>query len=286
VVGIVAFGPGCALGRTRSGSHLPFVWPGDQAESKPWCGFSDPPGLDYRKEDFESAESTATSALKSNPEDPDLRSLLHHIYSAQKKYAESEKVIIDLIRDYPREARYFAFYARLMLETMHTDKAQRLAEEALRIEPEDISAMTVSILCDVINSKGEDVSDKLTKLVIEHPESEHTARSVLMVLIDRKNYKEALNVAQQLLRIDPSDEGMVNVIKELRIETHPTMLPLYPLIRWGWHASAVLWLAGIVMIRLSGQYLGEPATGILTLVWLGYIIYSWVYPPILRRILN
>jgi hypothetical protein len=73
-------------------------------------------------------------------------------------------------------------------------------------------------------------------------------------------------------------------VRELRIQNHWTMKPLWPLQKWGWGASAAMWAGALVFTRV----LEKAAPGAVfpfVMFWLAYAVYSWVWPPILRRIL-
>ena len=45
-----------------------------------------------------------------------------------------------------------------------------------------------------------------------------------------------------------------------------------------------MWLGGIVVIRALSRSAPELA-GPVAFTWLAYCIYSWVWPPLIRRIL-
>jgi hypothetical protein len=62
------------------------------------------------------------------------------------------------------------------------------------------------------------------------------------------------------------------------------MKPLWPLQKWGWGASAAMWLGGVVLIRGLARTAPDIATPV-AFVWLGYCVYSWVWPPLIRKIL-
>jgi hypothetical protein len=63
------------------------------------------------------------------------------------------------------------------------------------------------------------------------------------------------------------------------------MLPLWPMQRWGWGAAIGLWLAINVILRVLASQGAEWAdlTIALSFGFLAYVIYSWVWPPLLRR---
>ena len=55
-------------------------------------------------------------------------------------------------------------------------------------------------------------------------------------------FDEAHRIAQAAMRADPANEHLVNLVRELRIQNHWSMKPLWPLQKWGWGASAAMWI--------------------------------------------
>jgi hypothetical protein len=52
--------------------------------------------------------------------------------------------------------------------------------------------------------------------------------------------------------------------------------------RWGYLASFIIWLGGIVVFSIVVKY-DEEAGGTIILAIIAYVIYSWVWPPVVRR---
>ncbi|HEX6636649.1 MAG TPA: hypothetical protein VF033_03240, partial [Steroidobacteraceae bacterium] len=95
---------------------------------------------------------------------------------------------------------------------------------------------------------------------------------------------EAHRVAQGAMRADPANQHLVELVRELRIQNHWSMKPLWPLQKWGWGASIGMWLGAVITFRV----LDKAAPGIAlpaALVWIAYAIYSWVWPSLIRKIL-
>ena len=66
------------------------------------------------------------------------------------------------------------------------------------------------------------------------------------------------------------------------------MVPLYPLQRWGWAGSVGIWFA-VVLLLQTGVLNNTPLRdyqGAIALAFLAFVVYSWVWPPILRRIVK
>lgn len=108
---------------------------------------------------------------------------------------------------------------------------------------------------------------------------------VVIALQQRGDLREARRVAQELVRAQPDNEQLVDLARSLTVQAHWSMLPLWPMQKWGWGASFALWLIAIVGIRALGK-VNDTAGGVFAIVFLIYVVYSWVWPPILRRLLR
>ena len=117
-----------------------------------------------------------------------------------------------------------------------------------------------------------------------HPESLSSVHALVVALVDAGRIDEAHRLSQDALRSDPANEHLVELVRELRIQNHWSMKPLWPLQKWGWGASAAIWIGSIVLIRGLSTRAPEIA-GPVSFVLLGYCIYSWVWPSLIRRIL-
>jgi predicted Zn-dependent protease len=239
--------------------------------------------VDWMADQKRAAEDTARQVLVSDPHHAPARALLAGILSETGEYAEAELLLISLLREYPESADLYGRYSRLMLRTLHLDKAEQLAREGLRYEPENDECLMAAALCETARS-GARPNEGLAKLVQAHPESLSSVHALVVALVDAGRINEAHRIAQAALRGDPANEHLVALVRELRIQSHWSMKPLWPLQKWGWGASAAMWLGGIVLIRFLYKAAPELAMPV-SFAWLGYCIYSWVWPPLVRRIL-
>jgi tetratricopeptide (TPR) repeat protein len=221
--------------------------------------------------------------LVSAPEHAPARQLLANLLIEKHEYADAELLLIGLLREFPEHADFYGRYARLMLRTLHLDKAQQLASEGLRYDPENAECLLAVALCDTARG-GARPNPALARLLTGHPESLSTVHALVIALVESGRLDEAHRIAQGAMRADPANENLVTLVRELRIQNHWTMKPLWPLQKWGWGASAGLWLGGMFVASTLRRVAPEAATP-FAFLWLGYAIYSWVWPSILRRIL-
>jgi hypothetical protein len=123
-------------------------------------------------------------------------------------------------------------------------------------------------------------------MLAHNPEDLHTLMLVCVALQRSGKLRAALAVAQELLRAQPMNASLVSLVKHLRWRTHWTMLPLWPLQRYGWGASIALWLACVIGLRFVDRLASPGAAQAISYAVLGYVIYSWVWPGLLKRWLD
>jgi len=239
--------------------------------------------VDWIADQNDQAEATARQVLVQSPDHAPARGLLASILMERKAYADAEQMLIGLLRDYPESADLYGRYSRLMLVTLHLDKAEQLAREGLRYDPEDHQCLLAIALCETARH-GARPNEGLAKLLQAHPESLSSVHALVVALLDAGRIDEAHRLSQDALRSDPANENLVNLVRELRIQNHWSMKPLWPLQKWGWGASIAMWIGSIVIIRALAANAPQIA-GPASFVLLGYCAYSWIWPSLIRRIL-
>jgi predicted Zn-dependent protease len=239
--------------------------------------------VDWLADHNEPAEATTRQVLVMSPHHAPARQLLAALLTEKGELADAELLLIELLRDYPESADLYGRYARLMLRTLHLDKAEQLAHEGLRYDPDDSQCLQAAALCETARS-GARPNEGLAKLLKAHPESLSSVHALVVALVDAGRVDEAHRLAQGALRADPANEHLVTLVRELRIQNHWSMKPLWPLQKWGWGASAAMWLGGVVLIRGLSRSAPEVAVPV-AVAWLVYCVYSWVWPPLIRKIL-
>jgi tetratricopeptide (TPR) repeat protein len=242
--------------------------------------------VDYSEDQLTAADETVNTVLAQDPQHYGARTLRGEIYEAQKRYPEAEAVWIDLLRDYPESPDCYASYADLMLRTLHLEKAERLTQEGLRLEPTHKQCLYIASLIHIIQGRSRSESNEhLQQLLKEHPERIHSLLALVVALEERGDSPGALRVAQQLVATRPDSQQFVDLVRALRRQNHWSLLPLYPMRRWGWGGAAAVTVIGIIGVRVAAQTLPQSTAEIIGFIWLGYVIYSWVWPGILKKLI-
>jgi len=243
---------------------------------------------DYMDSDHDAARATIGTLLDIAPDSYEGRFLLSRIDAEDNRHADAERTVIDLLHDYPEDPALYAHYASIMLETFHTEKAERLAAEALRRDPDNEEALNVQVLVSFANSDDAERQRRLQTLLTEYPDSMTSAVRMVQLLLDKGKHAEAYELSRELVQHDPGNRALVEMASELRMSSHWSMLPLWPMRKWGWGGSIGIWFAAMLLLQ-SGVFEGEGREHLLTgfiVLLLSYVVYSWVWPPILRRLMR
>ncbi|NHZ79924.1 tetratricopeptide repeat protein [Massilia sp. CCM 8695] len=238
--------------------------------------------LDYLTDRRDAARATLHSVLGSSPGHVAARSLLATLYQDSEELPAAEAMLLDLLKEYPESGHLYARYAMLMYRTMHLDKAQALAHEALRLEPDDELALIACMMGDLIEGRRSAGQERLSVMMSRHPESLSTARMLITHLVQRGKYRAAKRIAIELLKQHPDSHEILTLVVELDALSHWSMLPLWPLNRWGWGATIGLWVLTVIVINGAGR-VAPHAVGPLSAGLIGYCVYSWIFPSLLKR---
>ena len=100
------------------------------------------------------AEDAVRQVLVVAPEHAPARQLLATLLTERDECADAELLLIGLLREYPENADLYGRYARLMLRTLHLEKAEQLAQEGLRYDPENDECLLAIALCETARGGG------------------------------------------------------------------------------------------------------------------------------------
>ena len=239
--------------------------------------------VDWVEDRLDDAQQTLKQLLKLDPSHYGARIVLGKLLAERKDVGGAEQVWIGLLREYPEDADVFAEYSELMLRTMHAEKAVKVAKEGLRHNPEHEHCLYVVAMAELIEGRGMGKNRNLAELIARHPERLRTGVALMIALQERGRSREAMRISQQLLLSQPHSPEMLENARILKAEAHWSMRPLYPVRRWGWPAAIGLWVAFAFGLPLIAPGLPREVVGGLTIAWVIYAIYSWVWPPLLRK---
>jgi tetratricopeptide (TPR) repeat protein len=240
---------------------------------------------DYLDEQWDEALAGVRQVLLHEPHEQTARVLYFELLVQKKDYREAERVILELLREYPEHAHYYGRYASLMVDTLNLAKARQLAREGLKYDAEDAECLALQAICDFIEQPAGATSHALQQLLVRHPQSVRTLLLVAAALEERGDPRGAHRILQELVRAQPDNETLVSIARQLTVNTHWSMLPLWPMQRFGWAGSVGLWLIFFFGLRFAARA-NAPLAGTLAIVVLVYVVYSWTWPALLKRLMR
>ncbi|HET9942507.1 MAG TPA: tetratricopeptide repeat protein, partial [Terriglobia bacterium] len=173
---------------------------------------------DYLLDEEDSAIATVKRVSTLEPEEPSARLLYFELLLGKNQPVEAERVILELLRDYPEHSHYYGRYAHLMLKTLNLGKARQLADEGLRYDSESDECLAVKTVCDLIERPAGATSQSLQQLLARHPESLRTLLLVIVALEERGDIKAAERLSRELVQANPSNEALVEMAHAFRIK--------------------------------------------------------------------
>lgn len=237
----------------------------------------------FRDDAHSEALDAVEDLLQDAPELHEARLLHARLLREDGRLAESERELLELLREAPEDAVLMAHYAMTVLRAGQFDKADALVREAVRREPENHFVLFVAALCDMAQGRPVADSRAFEDMLRLEPDAESTLRTMAVALYREHKLGPAQELVQLLVRQSPHDRSVVNLAAAIRFENHWSMRPLYPVMRWGWNASIGIYVAVMVLLQLGRGILPPPLIVALSIAWISWAVYSWVWPPILKR---
>jgi tetratricopeptide (TPR) repeat protein len=241
--------------------------------------------LAYARDAFALASAQTDAVLAREPQDYAGRLLKSRIARATGALGDAEASLLDLLADHPADPHLLSEYALTCLHGGQIDKARKLAAEALRIDPACELALVALTAIDTLLEQPIERQAALKTLLEQNPGARHTLKLLIGAQLTQLD-AGAQAASAQLVRAAPNDPYAIELARAVRFQNHWTMLPLKPLMRFGWGGAIALYVAGMLFFNLTRGVLPPPIHFALVMLWLCYVIYSWVWPPLLKRYLE
>jgi tetratricopeptide (TPR) repeat protein len=232
-------------------------------------------------ERFDQARRAAEEGLRL---DADSLALLAMAAAAEARLGvldEAERHLLAALRLEPESTFLLASYADVLMQGGAVAKASRVLERADRIDPDDPAVIRARITLAYISNKDREAERQSRRLLAEvDPEDPYGHAMLGAQASNRGSFRRASEHFDTAARHDLSDEDAVGLARIGRVEAHPLFWPLWPIQRFG---PAKLWVAAIgtfALLRAAGL---EEALVVLLPIYLVWIAYTWIVPPLARR---
>lgn len=238
--------------------------------------------LEWMDGQLEEAARWCQAVLQDRPSSERARYLLAGICADQGDLKQAETLYQSLLADFPDDVDYLAGLSLLLFQTVNHDRARVLAEHAISLEPGNRRALQAVFLGALLDEDRARVDAIIETVMNDDPEALQNARTLLIVLQNRRRYTEALQLARQLLRAQPDNPDIVESVIALTHRAHWSMAPL----RWiddFVQATVGLGIVGLALVSWTEAGFGlRLAGGGLV----AFTLYCWVWPPVLRALIR
>lgn len=230
---------------------------------------------------FDDARRAAEEGLRLETQSLALLALASAAEARCGRLDEAERHLHEALRLEPESPFLLAAYADLLMRGGAVEKADRVLDRAERIDPDDPTVIRARIALAYVRNKDREAERHSRRLLAEvDPEDPYGHAMLGAQASNRGAFRRASEHFDTAARYDLSDPDAVDLARIGRVEAHPVFWPLWPIQRFG---PAKLWVAAIgtfALLRAAGF---EEALVVLLPIYLVWIAYTWIVPPLARR---
>ncbi|MFI5707348.1 tetratricopeptide repeat protein [Kribbella sp. NPDC051620] len=212
-----------------------------------------------------------------------LLQLLGSALRAAGQLQEAEAVYLQGLSLNPNEPDLLLGYAIVCLAAGQTEKAAALVERAASFAPESAAVSSARAQVAFAQGRHKDMrrhSQEALSADPDDPGAQALHGTASMLTGDaRSGYRSLASAAAN----NPADGELRGAAREAKLITHPLLRPLLPFQRFN---PLVVWICAIAIIY-GLRYAGFVVlANVAAIGWFAFCIYSWVAPPLVRRLIN
>jgi Flp pilus assembly protein TadD len=212
-----------------------------------------------------------------------LLQLLGSALRAAGQLQEAESVYLQGLSLNPNEPDLLLGYAIVCLAAGQTEKASALVERAASFAPESAAVSSARAQVAFAQGRHKDMrrhSQEALSVDPEDPGAQALHGTASMLTGDaRSGYRSLASAAAN----NPADGDLRGAAREAKLINHPLLRPLRPFQRFN---PLVVWMGAIVIIY-GLRYVGFGVLATVAAIgWFAFCIYSWVAPPLVRRLID
>ena len=123
----------------------------------------------------------------------------------QKKYAEAERALQDLLAQDPHNPRFLALLAEVYLQQDKPDEANRIIDQAIGLSPDVPYLFYIKARVALQQDKLQEAENHIGESIRLDPYDADYPAMLANIKLARKKYAEALEIANRALEIDPEN---------------------------------------------------------------------------------
>ncbi|MEU7930895.1 tetratricopeptide repeat protein [Micromonospora echinofusca] len=224
--------------------------------------------------------TVARQGLAEHGPDAELLGRLGLALRHRREHALAERALLDALAIEPENPWLLCQYADLCSAAGQPDKAERLVARAAAITP-DAPAVFASRF-QLAYARGDDrAAERVAREFLGAWPGNPVALALHGVAAAQRGRVGAAHRAfGQASAQDPTDADYADAAWETRVYAHPLLLPLRPLYRLGILRTWLLAVGVIVLLSAAGL---DVLGGLFALAWMLFCVWSWIAPPLVRR---
>ena len=242
--------------------------------------------VDWALGRLDDSEKSLQFLLKLNPRHYGGRIQVARLLLSRGDTKGAERAWIELSGEEPENADFHGEFAELELGQARYLQAIELASEGLRHQPDHEHCLYVAAIAKLLQYGQVDDNLDLGTLVREHPARARSAHAVVLALEKKRKYRDAYEVSRHMLLSHPDSPEWLHNVRTFKALSHWSLLPLFPFQRRPWVAAIMAYVVMSLLIAVTAMIspeMSSEAKQKFLWVWLGYAMYCWIWPPVLRK---
>jgi tetratricopeptide (TPR) repeat protein len=233
-------------------------------------------------ERYDDTAEAARDGLEIEPGSPDLLYLLSLAETGRDRLGHAEAAVLAALAQAPDHPELLAHYADVLMRGGVLDKTRRVLDAAAESDPDSLHVLESRITLAYLRGRDGEARRLSEELLAIDVESVRGRQMLGVFAFNRGNVRSAARHYGEAVRSNPRNEGMAAQARSVRaMARNPLWWPTLVLIPLG---PAGSWVVAIGL-ALGLDAAGAPgAAGMVLLVWFALCIWSWVVPPILKRL--
>jgi tetratricopeptide (TPR) repeat protein len=268
-----------AAGRPEEALRELATLPADQA--------TDPAGFALRAaalgtlERWQEAADAARAGLAASGPNPVLLGQLGKARHELGDLPGAERALLDALALAPHDVSLLCAYGSLCMEAGQLDKAAKLVERAVAQAPGAAVVYATRIRLAYAQGRDREAQRLSRAYVAAYPEDPAAHAALGGMSAVRGQVGPAYAGLRQAAGTAPASSEFAEAALAARIASHPLLLPVRPVLRFG---PVKVWLAAMA-VMVGGYLLGlpEPLALVLVGTWVAFVAYSWIVPPLVAR---
>jgi tetratricopeptide (TPR) repeat protein len=232
-------------------------------------------------ENYDRAAEEAQVALAQEPADTDLLYLLSVADEYRYRLEEAEAAILAALEHDPDSVRLLCQYAGVLMRGCKLGKAERVIDLAAAVEPDSVEVLTARQSLAYLRGRDREAKRLSRELLAIDPHSVQAHRMLGVFDFNRGNAWSAATRFGEAVRQDPGEHVFAaDAWEARRMARNPLWWPTLLFTRLGIVRS---WIAAVLVIGGFGALGLSTAAAVALVAWWMLCIWSWLVPPVLRR---